>query len=365
MGFDCSSLPEIALAKMVGSHEFMFTSNNTTVEELKSADQRGGILNFDGLEIVEKFLANRRYIMEGTDTNVPAAKVPEVCYLRLNPGDIDLGTESQKIMGEPTEAKFGMREDQLFKAAKLLKDAGVKKIGIHTMLITNEQNYRYCMKIAKLIFELAVRVGKEVGVEIDAVNLGGGFGVPYHPEDPEFEINQYANALAEAYQSSGLDKLNAKLYTESGRWVTAECGFLITKVINHKSTYRNYVGVDATMANLMRPGMYGAYHFIKVLSDRSNFSIKERETADIVGSLCENNDKFAVQRSIPKTSEGDLLVIHTVGAHSSCMGFQYNGRLRGAEVLIDSGMHKTVLDLAKTKLIRRAETESDYFSTLV
>jgi diaminopimelate decarboxylase len=289
--------------------------------------------------------------------------MPEVVYLRVNPGDIDLGSDSQLIMGLPNEAKFGMTEKQIFNSLKLLKEHGVKKFGIHTMLVTNEQNYRYIMKIIKIMFELALNVSKELKIECDGINLGGGFGVPYHPEDPEFELKQYAKKLLSAFNESGLKQLSdkqkkpIKLYTENGRWVTAECGFLLTKVINKKKTYRTYVGVDATMSNLMRPGMYGAYHFIKVLSGRNNFSTKIREVVDIVGALCENNDKFAVQRAIPVTEENDIMVIHTVGAHCSCMGFQYNGRLRCAEILLKQNGSK--------QLIKRAENIDDYFSTLI
>jgi diaminopimelate decarboxylase len=360
MGFDCSSVPEITLAKKIKSDNLIFTGNNVTVGEVKSAIKAGAIINFDSYEFVNKFIRNQKYILDGK-------KMPELVYCRLNPGDIDLGTDSQLIMGMPTESKFGMTSKQVEKSFSKLRDAGVKKFGLHTMLVTNESNYKYCTVIVKAMFEFAVYLAKTLKIKIDTINLGGGFGVPYHPEDPQFEIKQYANEIQNLYNETGVNKIGTKnnpvkILTENGRWITGESGFLLTKVISKKQTYRNYIGIDATMSNLMRPGMYGAYHFIKVLSNHRDFSAKVRETADIVGSICENNDKFAVQRSLPKTKEGDILIIHTCGAHAFAMGFQYNGRLRSAEVLIDSS-NKDIVNTAK--LIRRSETENDYFATIV
>jgi diaminopimelate decarboxylase len=353
MGFDCSSLPEITLCKKIGAKDIVFTSNNTTDYEISKAIKAGAIINFDSIDIVKSFIKNHKKIIP------KGSNMPKLFFCRFNPGDIDLGSESQAIMGMPNEAKFGMTYKQIIESYKLLKTKlGIKKFGIHTMLITNELNYRYCLRISQLMFETVVKINKEINTNIKIINLGGGFGVPYRPEDPEFETSAYAEMLKEAYFNSGLLNYGSPdILFENGRWLTGDSGYLITKVINNKHTYRKYVGVDATMSNLMRPGMYGAYHFIKVLSDRIDFSIQKRNIVDVVGSLCENNDKFAVQRSLPEAKLNDILVIHTTGAHAFAMGFQYNGRLRSAEILLNAD--------GTSKCIRRAETEEDYFRTLV
>jgi diaminopimelate decarboxylase len=269
---------------------------------------------------------------------------------------LELG-ENVDIMGRPSEAKYGMPYDQIVKAYKLLRTAGVKRFGLHTMLLSNETDYRFHKKIAERLFDLAAELSRQLDIKFEAINLGGGFGVAYRPDQTDFNLPKFASELAEVYKTSGLADLGKpKIYTESGRLITADSGFLLTKVINRKNSHRNYIGVDATMANLMRPGIYGAYHHIQVLSRRPDFDLKKTETVDVVGSLCENNDKFAIQRQLPVSRPGDIMVIDTVGAHGHAMGFQYNGRLRSAEVLLAPN---------GPKLIRRAETADDYFATLI
>jgi diaminopimelate decarboxylase len=345
MGFDCSSIPELKLADMTRAkgEELIFTSNNTSDDEFLAATEAGAIINFDDLSLVEHYLKQ-------------AFKLPEFVFCRYNPGNLELGKNSH-IMGRPSEAKYGMTRQQIFEAYRLLAQAGVKRFGLHTMLLSNETNKKFHAKISKSLLELAAELAHDLGIKFEAINLGGGFGVAYRPGEAEFDIGGFVSELKTAYLDSGLDKLGSpKIFTESGRWVTADSGFLLTRVINHKDTHRRYVGVDASMANLMRPGMYEAYHHIEVLSDRADFAESDTETADVVGSLCENNDKFAVERELPKTQPGDIMVIDTVGAHGHAMGFQYNGRLRSAEVLLTP---------SGPKPIRRAETIDDYLATLI
>ncbi|MDR2523954.1 MAG: diaminopimelate decarboxylase [Candidatus Nomurabacteria bacterium] len=344
MGLDCSSIPELELARMSGvcGENVIFTSNNTSDREFAAAVEAGAIINFDDINLVKRYLSS----------DFP---LPEVAFCRYNPGDLELG-ENSDIIGRPSEAKYGMPHDQIAQAYKLLRDAGVKRFGLHTMLLSNETNHEFHEKIANSLFGLAAELSRELGIEFEAINLGGGFGVAYRPEQADFDIGKFASDLAEIYRSAGLmEPCAPKIYTESGRWVTADSGFLLTRVINRKDTHRSYVGVDASMANLMRPGMYSAYHHIEVLSNRSDFNPEALETIDVVGSLCENNDKFAVQRQLPVTKPGDIMVIDTVGAHGHAMGFQYNGRLRSAEVLLSPN---------GPRLIRRAETADDHFATL-
>jgi diaminopimelate decarboxylase len=342
MGVDCSSLAELELAERSGfkGQEIMFTSNNTTTEEFERAQQLGAIINFDDISFVDPFLSN--------------IGLPKVACCRYNPGNISFDGVNEAIIGKPSEAKYGMTREQTIQAYRLLKEAGVKQFGLHTMLLSNELDWQSHQKIAETLFALAAEISKEVGITFSFINLGGGIGVPYKPSDKSFEIKKYAQSLNQLYQKYELNKLGApKVYMENGRYISAEAGYLVTRVINQKQTYKNYIGVDASMANLMRPGMYGAYHHITVIGKEDALTT---EVVDVVGALCENNDKFAIDRKLPKVTSGDYLVIHTTGAHGHSMSFQYNGKLRSVELLLHPD--KTVTQ------IRRAETLDDYFATL-
>lgn len=346
MRFDCSSLPEIHLAQRAGAtgEDIIYTSNNTTDEEFDEALQAGVMINFDDLALVQRFVGQGR-------------PMPVVAFCRYNPGDIEFDGVNQAIIGKPSEAKYGMPREQIIEAYRLLRDAGVTRFGLHTMLLSNERDYRHHLRIARSMFVLAAEISRELGITFEMINLGGGFGVAYRPDELEFDIEAYGHDLAQLYAEQQLSAIGApRIVTENGRWVTADAGFLLTRVINRKDTHRRYVGVDATMSNLMRPGMYGAYHHATVLSDRPEFDESRREIVDVAGSLCENNDKFAIQRELPLTALGDIVVIHTAGAHAHAMGFQYNGKLRSAEVLLERD---------EPRLIRRAETEADYFATII
>lgn len=343
MGVDCSSLAELKLAQMCGfsDDQIVFTSNNTTLKEFEAAQKLDAIINFDDLSLVGPFLSN--------------IGQPQVASARYNPGNISFEGINQAIIGKPSEAKYGMTKPQIIQAYKTLKTAGVKRFGLHTMLLSNELDYKNHERIADLLFELAVDITKQTGVQLEFINLGGGIGVPYNLTDKAFDIESFATAIKKLYKKYKLEAIGApRIVMENGRYITADAGYLITKVINLKDTHKIYVGVDATMANLMRPGMYGAYHHITVLGKGNS---KSAQKVDVVGSLCENNDKFAIDRFLPKVGIGDYLVIHTTGAHGHAMGFQYNGKLRSAELLLHPD--KSV------KLIRRAETLDDYFATLV
>lgn len=346
MGFDCSSIPEIHLAQKAGARgeEIIFTSNNTSDEEFDAAQQAGAMINFDDIGLVRRFLARRQ------------APLP-IAFCRYNPGDIEFASANQTIIGKSSEAKYGMPHDDIVEAYRLLRDSGVKRFGLHTMLLSNELDHRSHLMIARLMFELANEIAQLLDIQFDMINLGGGFGVQYMPDQPTFDIEAYGIELAKLYQELKLDKIGSpRIITENGRWVTADAGYLLTRVINRKQTHRTYIGVDATMADLMRPGMYDAYHHITILSERDGFDPATTELVDVVGGLCENNDKFARERMLPVSEPGDIAVIHTTGAHGYAMGFQYNGKLRHAEVLLRD---------STGTLIRRAETEEDYFRTLV
>ncbi|CAN5435943.1 diaminopimelate decarboxylase [soil metagenome] len=342
MGADCSSLAELELADRAGfkGSEIMFTSNNTTMEEFGRAHELGAIINFDDISLVQPYLDQ--------------IGVPDYACCRYNPGDIEFDGVNEQIIGMPSQAKYGMTKPQILEAYSRLKRAGVKHLGLHTMLLSNELDFNNHERIADLLFSLAAEIARELDITFETVNLGGGIGVPYRPEEKAFDVPTYARALVSLYEKHGLKNYGApRIVMENGRFITADAGYLVTKVINHKHTHKTYVGVDASMSNLMRPGMYGAYHHITVLGKEST---REHQVADVVGALCENNDKFAIDRDLPVTEEGDYIVIHTVGAHGHAMGFQYNGKLRSAELLLKPD--KSV------QLIRRAETLDDYFATL-
>lgn len=338
-GFDCSSYVELLMSEKLGSQAVMFSSNNTSKEDYQYARRIGGIINLDAYE-------DLALVKEALGT------LPEVMSCRYNPGGVfTLGTD---IMDNPEEAKFGMTKAQLIQAFKEMKAEGVKKFGIHAFLASNTVTNDYYPTLAKQLFELAVEVVAQTGVLLDFINLSGGIGVNYRPEESANDIAVIGEGVRQAYEAvmtpAGLGQV--KIYTELGRFMTGPHGHLLTKVTHRKQTYRTYLGVDASAVNLLRPAMYKAYHHITNLDNPGG----KTETVDVVGSLCENNDKFAINRELPKTKIGDRLVIHDTGAHGFAMGYQYNAKLRSAEVLLQED--------GSARLIRRAETPEDYLATV-
>ncbi len=339
-GADCSSMAELYLAEKTGitGEDIMFTSNNTPLEEYREASKLNAIINLDDLTHIQ-------YIAKHINLN-------EIISFRYNPGPLK---EGNAIIGEPQEAKYGLTKEQLFDGYAKMRDLGVKRFGLHTMVASNELNSEYFVETATLLFSLAVELAEELDIDFEFVNLGGGFGIPYKPEEQPIDIDLVAQGIKQKYDSivkpSSLHPL--KICMESGRMITGPYGYLVTKAIHKKDTYKNYIGVDATMANLMRPGIYGAYHHITVMGKEDAAAT---ELYDITGSLCENNDKFAINRKLPEITMGDVVVIHDTGAHGHAMGFNYNGKLRSAELLLKQ-------DGTVTQ-IRRAETLDDYFATL-
>lgn len=339
-GVDCSSLAELILAERVGfsGQKIYMSANDTPIEEFVKAKELGAIINLDDIthiEFIEKNIG-----------------LPEMISCRYNPGPLRTGNS---IIGNPVEAKYGFTRDQIYEGYKILKDKGIKHFGIHTMVASNELNPEYFLETARMMFDLVYKLKVIVGVDIEIINLGGGLGIPYIPEDKPINYHDLAADIMEIYQEKIIDRglLPAQLAFESGRLMTGPYGYLVTRVLHKKDTYKEYIGMDACMADLMRPALYNAYHHITVLG-------KEHEARmhkyDVVGSLCENNDKFAIDRYLPKIDIGDLLVFHDVGAHGHCMGFNYNGKLRSAELLWDGA--------DGCRMIRRAETMDDYFATL-
>lgn len=316
----------------------MFTANDVPAEEFQKAKALGAIINLDDITDIE-FLEE-------------SAGIPETICFRYNPGPTRKGNE---IIGNPEESKYGLTKEQLFEAYEIMKVKGVKRFGLHTMVISNELHSQYFIDTAEMLFDLVLEISEKVGIVFEFINLGGGIGIPYRPEQDPVDLDFIAAGIQKFYEQ----KLTAKNYPslritmECGRVITGPYGYLVTQAIHHKDIYRYYIGVDACMANLMRPGMYGAYHHITVLGKEN---ILPNRTYDIVGSLCENNDKFAIARELPEIEMGDFLVIHDAGAHGHAMGFNYNGRLRSAEFLL-----QTHGDL---KMIRRAEMIDDLFATL-
>lgn len=336
-GFDCSSIPELVLSRGIGARgeEILFTSNNTTTEEFEAALASGGcLLNLDDISLLDK---------------LPA--VPEVISFRYNPGPRRTGNA---IIGNPAEAKFGIHHDQFIEAYRRAQGLGIQRFGLHTMVISNERQYPYMVETTRMLLELAVWVREELGITFEFINIGGGLGIPYKPDDAPLDVQALGREVSELLEAFRVEQgYVPNLYMESGRYITGSHGALVTKVINRKETYRTYIGVDASMSALMRPGMYGAYHHLDVLEKASG---EHDEVVDVVGSLCENNDKFAIQRRLPPISKGDLLVIHDTGAHGLAMGFNYNGRLRPQELLLRAD--------GTVERIRRAETLDDYLATL-
>lgn len=342
-GGDCSSLPELMLCEKSGitGRRIMFTSNDTPAQEFVYAQKLGAIINLDDITHID-FLKNAL-----------GGKLPDTICFRYNPGPLKEGGNS--IIGKPEEAKYGLTKEQMIHAYKICKAEGVKHFGIHTMVASNELNPDFFVDTACIVFELILEVQKECGVNIEFADLGGGVGIPYRPEQKKVDLDYVAKGIKVLYDKmivpAGLDPL--KLCFECGRPITGPYGWLVTKAIHEKNIYRNYIEVDASMADLMRPGMYGAYHEVTV-SGKEN--APKDYVYDVSGSLCENCDKFAVQRSLPKIEMGDLLIIHDAGAHGRAMGFNYNGKLRAGELLLRSD--------GTVKEIRRRETIEDYFATL-
>lgn len=347
LGGDCSSLPELVLCDRVGirGEEIMFSSNNTPAAEFVKANELGAIINVDDISLfpfMEKCLENH-------------GGLPELISFRWNPGPL---REVQSVIGNPVEAKYGLTNDQIFDAFALARRKGIKRFGLHTMVASNLLQNDFFVYTARTLFELALEIERKVGARMEFVNLGGGFGVAYRPEEIPLNLQLIGEGIQEEFEKTiaSTDLAPLRINTESGRLIAAEAGTLITRVIHEKNTYKHYIGVDACMANLMRPGMYGAYHHITVLGKSDIDTAREEETVDVVGSLCENCDKFAIDRKLPKIEIGDLIAIHDAGAHGYAMGFQYNAKLRCAELLL--------CEDGTVRQIRRAETLDDYFATL-
>ncbi|MBQ1501648.1 MAG: diaminopimelate decarboxylase [Firmicutes bacterium] len=340
-GADCSSLPELYLADAVGlsGTDVCFTSNDTPISEYKKALEMGAILNLDDISHIE--------FLEKNDC------MPELISFRYNPGPLRKG--GNEIIGYPEEAKYGLMGQQLFEAIAICRDMGIMRFGIHTMIVSNELNVDYLADTATMMFNLAAKIKKIMGISVEFINLGGGIGIPYRPEDSPVDLQVLGAKIQAAYDEimrpAGLT--DVALCMESGRMMTGPYGYLVAKAIHYKETYKNYIGLDACMADLMRPAIYGAYHHISVVG---KFAQPCDHMYDITGSLCENNDKFAVDRMCPRIDIGDLLVIHDTGAHGYAMGFNYNGKLRSKELLLKPD--------GSVKLIRRAETLADYFATV-
>lgn len=340
-GCDCSSYAELMLSEAIGAvgDDIMFSSNDTPEEDFQYADQLGAIINLDDIthiEFLEKCIG----------------KIPETISCRYNPGG--LFKISNDIMDNPGDSKYGMTTEQLTEAFKILKLKGAKEFGIHAFLASNTVTNEYYPMLAKILFEQAVKLQKETGVHIKFINLSGGIGIPYNPDQEPNDIRVIGEGVRRVYNEvlvpAGMGDVS--IYTELGRYMMGPYGCLVTKAIHEKHTYKEYIGVDACAANLMRPAMYGSYHHITV-------SGKEEQLCDhkydVTGSLCENNDKFAIDRMLPKIDKGDYLIIHDTGAHGSSMGYNYNGKLRSAELLLKED--------GTVQMIRRAETTSDYFAT--
>ena len=340
-GTDCSSLPELLLSERVGTtgENIMFSSNDTPAAEYKKARELGAIINLDDISHID-FLNKH-------------AGIPDVISIRYNPGPRRSGNA---IIGNPVESKYGFTHEQVFEGYARLRDLGVKRFGLHSFIISNDIDRSHYVQTARMLFELAAEVRAKTGVRIEFVNLSGGIGIPYRPEQDAVDVEALSKEIRDAYRAvvvpAGLDPL--KIFTELGRYITGPYGYLVSTVLHKKDIYRQYVGLDASMANLMRPAVYGAYHHITVLGKEQ---VPASHVYDVTGSLCENNDKFAVQRHLPEIDIGDILVIHDAGAHGYAMGFNYNGKLRSAELLLRED--------GSVELIRRAETVEDYFATMI
>ncbi len=340
-GADCSSLPELILAEKarICEENIMFTSNDTPAEEYKKARELWATINLDDITHID-FLEKH-------------VGIPELISFRYNPGSLRSGGNS--IIGNPEESKYGLTKEQLFRAYEIVREKGATRFGLHTMVVSNELNPDYYIETAHMIFDLAIELKEKIGIRLEFVNFGGGIGIPYRPEEEPVNLEYLSDGIRKAYEEkiipNGLDPL--KISMECGRVITGPYGYLVTEVLHKKDIHKNYVGLDASMADLMRPALYGAYHHITVMGKED----RERDHVyDVTGGLCENNDKFAVDCELPQVDIGDIVVIHDTGAHGHAMGFNYNGKLRHAELLLKPD--------GSVELIRRAETMEDYFATL-
>ena len=340
-GCDCSSMTELMMSEAIGAvgEDIMFSSNETPACEYEYANKIGAIINLDDfthIEFLEEVLG----------------KLPETLSCRYNPGGVF--TVCNGIMDNPGDAKYGFTTEQLFEGFRIMKEKGVKNFGIHAFLASNTVTNEYYPMLAKQLFELAVKLKEEIGVDIKFINLSGGVGIPYKPEQTKNDIFEIAEGVRKAYEevlvAAGMGEV--ALYTEMGRFMMGPYGHLVTTAIHEKHTHKEYIGCDACAVNLMRPAMYGSYHHITVMGKEDALCDHKY---DVVGSLCENNDKFAIDRMLPEIERGDLLVIHDTGAHGFSMGYNYNGKLRSAEILLKED--------GSAELIRRAETPKDYFAT--
>ena len=339
-GTDCSSIAELIISEAAGvtGEEIMLTSNDTPYDEFQKAIELGAIINLDDISHL--------------DYMVQHAGLPELLSFRYNPGDL---IEGNDIIGKPMEAKYGLMREQLFEGYRRAQELGMKRFGLHTMVISAELRTEAFLLTARIMFELAVELKERLGIHIEFINLGGGFGIPYRPEESPVDYAAVGVGIAQLYSEimvpAGLGDVGIR--TESGRAMTGDAGWLVSTGLHEKDTYKHYIGLDSCMANLMRPALYGAYHHITVLGKED---APADHVYDITGSLCENNDKFAIDRALPKIDIGDIVIIHDTGAHGSAMGFNYNGKLWCAELLrrMDGSI----------ELIRRAQTLDDYFATL-
>lgn len=340
-GVDCSSMIELEMSDACGFHgkDIMFSSNETPVEEFKFANDLGAIINLDDITHI-------KYVEE------VCGKLPDTMSARYNPGGVF--TMSNGIMDNPGDAKYGMTPEQLIEAFKIMQSKGVKHFGVHAFLASNTVTNEYYPKLAGELFEFAVRIKNETGISVEFINLSGGIGIPYTPDKEPNDIFEISKGVKKVYEevleANGI--MDVAIFTELGRYMLAPYGALVTEAIHEKNTYKHYIGVDACASNLMRPAMYGAYHHLTVLGKENE---EASEVYDVVGSLCENNDKFAIDRKLPKIERGDYIYVHDTGAHGFAMGYNYNGKLRSAELLLKED--------GSVKMIRRAETAKDYFAT--
>jgi len=339
-GTDCSSLPELILSEKAGIKEenIMFTSNETPAKEYVKAIELGAIINLDDI------------------THIPFLEkhcgIPEIISFRYNPGPLRTGNP---IIGNPVESKYGFTREQIFEGFEIVRKKGAKRYGIHSFVISNELNRASYVETACMLFELAIELYNKIKIKLEFINLSGGIGIPYHPDQTAVDLFKLGEEVKNEYEKiiKNTDLHPLKIFSECGRMIAGPYGYLVSTVLHKKNIYKKYIGLDSCMANLMRPAIYGAYHHITVLG-------KENQPTDmiydVVGSLCENNDKFAIDRKLPKIDIGDIIVIHDSGAHGHAMGFNYNGKLRSAELLLKED--------GSVELIRRAETIDDYFATL-
>ncbi len=339
-GMDCSSMTELMMSEALGivGHNIMFSSNATPKEDFIKAGSLNAIINLDDYTHID-------YLDE-------ICGIPETICCRYNPGG--LFSISTDIMDNPGDAKYGFTKEQLIDGYKKLMEKGAKNFGIHSFLASNTVTNEYYPTLAKILFELAVELKEKTGANITFINLSGGIGIPYHPDQSSNDIMEIGEGVKKAFEEilvpAGLGDIS--IFTELGRYMLAPYGHVVAKAVHEKHIYKEYIGLDASAVDLMRPAMYGAYHHITVLGKED---AKEEYKYDITGSLCENNDKFAIDRMLPKIDIGDYLVLHDTGAHGYSMGYNYNGKLRSAELLLKED--------GNVELIRRAETPKDYFAT--